>query len=727
MKWNSSPDVHDWPHFKPTLIEAVEGLVSNATSFDLKPADGPLSRQYKARWTRVHAFAPMKEAIAFSDEVFDAYRENHYQAGCHLGVISCYALQLLLVNLRDVEGRLQKQVSSVAQLINIHAPYQHMVKTDWPVFRLLHFASLLQRAPPDGAWQGEEDELSASKGAAEKLVSDVEEVLSADAKSDDSVLPPIAFFSFAWGWMSAHVSPVLQRWKSLSIRAPLILLARDKEASAACAKGCAGGGVAKNTRCVVAPQRLGVETMVAKYLALASAVRLGVTAVWFDLDVFVVSDPTPLIIKEMAQEAQPDLVFARHLLGESVSPAVVIARNTTTTVSLLMGYAGWLRENPFLLDHQGWDQYLNNRVGDFAGGFDYKGRTITVKKDEGPNHTFLPTSGVAPAGTNWRYLSTGFGSGDGWLGPNSVDALTLFHFWGVDDSQEKLFKIFYQQSSKPAGLSPTALEIMLRYRRAPVSGPTVSALLGNRERRKGVQKQSLHLVAVSYAHGCCGKSLKKNQQQALKVGVDEARAYGKADLGPAWAERNDLILSQKKGAGWWLWKPHLILKTLRDPAVPWNRGVVLWVDAGNFLHANPRPLLESSLQGSDVVALRLKWCLEADWTSIASLRTMNVSDNYAMVDRPQLGAYFLAFRKTKVSIAFVEEWLRLSEDPVALLGSAANQLVGSSAGKQEDEVPSFNSHQADQSVFSILYKRWGFRPISLEEGHRVVTLARWRE
>eukprot|EP00930_Biecheleria_cincta_P034342 TRINITY_DN23749_c0_g1_i1.p1 TRINITY_DN23749_c0_g1~~TRINITY_DN23749_c0_g1_i1.p1 ORF type:complete len:939 (-),score=143.10 TRINITY_DN23749_c0_g1_i1:278-3067(-) len=725
MKWNSDPDVHDWPHFKPTLMEAVDGLVSNSTMFNLHTADGPLSRQYKARWQRVHAFAPMKEAIAFSDDVFDAYREHHYQAGCHLGVISCYALQLLLVNLRDVEGRLQKQVSSVAQLINIHAPYQHMVKTDWPVFRLLHFASLLQRAPPDGVWLGDEDELSASKGAAQKLVSDVEDTLLAGAISADAA--PIAFFTFAWGWMSDHVGSVLERWKSLPMRAPLIMLARDQRASAACTKAsAASNNVAKKTRCVVAPQRLGVEAMVAKYLALAAAARLGITAVWLDFDVFVVSDPTALIVKELAHESKPDLVFARHLMSESVSPAVVIARNSTRAISLLMGYASWLRENPFLLDHQGWDQYLNNRVGDFAGGFDYKGRNVTLKENEGPNHTFLPPSGIAPALTNWRFLSTGFGSGDGWLGRNSTDALTFFHFWGADESQEKLFETFYPPRSNPASQSSASNEIMLRYRRVPFSGPAVSALLGNGERQGG-QQRSLHLVAISYAHGCCAKSLKKNQQQALKVGVDEARAYGKADLGPAWVVRNDLILSQKKGAGWWLWKPHLILKTLKDPAVPWNRGIVLWVDAGNYLHANPRPLLESSLQGSDVVALRLKWCLEADWTSIATLRQMNVSTKYAMVDRPQLGAYFLAFRKTRLSIAFVEEWLRLAEDPVALLGLAAEGLLRGTTAKQEELAPSFATHQADQSVFSILYKQMGFRPISLEEGHRVVTLARWRE
>ena len=39
-------------------------------------------------------------------------------------------------------------------------------------------------------------------------------------------------------------------------------------------------------------------------------------------------------------------------MSESISPAVVIARGSATAASLLLGYAAWLRENPYLLDHQ---------------------------------------------------------------------------------------------------------------------------------------------------------------------------------------------------------------------------------------------------------------------------------------------------------------------------------------------------------------------------------------
>eukprot|EP00933_Yihiella_yeosuensis_P081410 TRINITY_DN9500_c0_g1_i1.p1 TRINITY_DN9500_c0_g1~~TRINITY_DN9500_c0_g1_i1.p1 ORF type:complete len:937 (+),score=167.32 TRINITY_DN9500_c0_g1_i1:33-2813(+) len=736
--WQSEPDQFDWPYFRPTVLAAVNGLSPREKQFELRHQDGPLSRQYKARWHRILKFAPVLQAMQFSDDVFDAYREHHYRAGCHLGVISSYVLQVMQVNLRDVEGRMQRYTSSVAQLINLHAPFHQTCRTDWPIFRLLHFVSLLQRALPSMVFRGADTgETTAPKDAARALVSGVEKAIAVEAKraatSSKGAEAPIVFLTCAWGWLSDQVERILARWSTLFQKTPLVLLARDAKSSKECAK--ISNSVGSAIRCVSAPQRMGVEAMVAKYLALAAIARMGCTAVWLDLDIFVASDPTSLIRHELARKERSDLVFARHLNSESVSPSIIVARNSQEAVDILMGYAGWLRENPFLLDHQGWDQFLENRNGDFAGGFDYKGRNITIKDDDGPPLSFLPP-GRTTAATGVRYstISEGFGSGDGWLGHENAEGLVFFHFWGAAETQAEMFDHFYPHSR--IGFNNKALDIVLRYRREVTSGPQVSALLG----KPGVADagRPMHLVAVSYAHGCCQKSLAKNRKQALQVGADEARAYGKADLGPTWIEKNEHILSQKRGAGWWLWKPRLILQTLKDPAVPWHRGVVLWVDAGNFLHADPRPLLSKGLHESDVTALRLKWCLEAEWTSDLTLERLNTSSRYSICDRPQLGAYFLAFRKSELSIKFVEEWLKLCEDQKTLLGRIAASKLGlldesekSNESVEDDEYlessPNFNTHQADQSVFSVLFKEYGFKATSLEEGHRVVSLARWRE
>ncbi|CAK9052902.1 Leucine-rich repeat protein SHOC-2 [Durusdinium trenchii] len=720
--WNSDPDVFDWPLFKSMLADAATQLVSDESVFKLRSEDGPLSRQHTARWQRIHALHEMKELVYVSHDVFDAYRKHHYKAGCHLGVISSYILQIFVVHLRDIEGRLQKLVSIVANLVNVYGPVQQAARTDWAVWRLMHWASLLQRAHPDEIWQStQENELTAAKDAALTLVTDVKQAVETVQAAKGAA--EVIFVTSAWGWMSEQLHGVLRRWRVVSKTAPLLVLCRDRLASDTCVGlsdlSSAGASAARASsprrvkiRCIEAPQRLGVEAMVAKYLALASVAHLGVTTVWLDLDVFVLTDPSSFVFEELGNTSE--LVFARHQLSASISPAVLLARGSHKAASLLMGYAGWLRENPYLLDHQGWDQYLTNNDGDFAGLFDYKGRNTTTQDPYAPGHTFLASSGLAPLGTPWSFL-TRFGSGDGWQG--DIRHLLFFHFWGAQETQKEMFEMFYPKRAAFSSLSEKALKTILRYQKQPVSTPKVSTLL------KGQKK--LYIVAISYAHGCCAKSLKRNRDQALRVGVDEARSYGKQDLGPDWVAKNSQVLSQKRGAGWWLWKPYVVLRTLQDPAVPWDTGVVLWVDAGNYLHADPRPVLHEALEESDILALRLKQCLESDWTSQLTLLRMNVSSRYSLLDRPQLGAYFLAFRKTKAVMAFVENWLRLCEDEETLLGLQARQTPG--GPEVEEDLPTFMTHQADQSIFSILFKSHGFRATPLEVGHRAVTLDRWRE
>jgi len=566
----------------------------------------------------------------------------------------------------------------------------------------------------------------------------VEKALAVEVADSDT--SPIVFITAAWGYLAQFANVVLERWEALmgpSVRdpirsavAPLIFLAMDSEALQSCrnarldlsesSSNDSNSLTHASVRCVEAPRRLGVEAAVAKYLSLAAVARLGMSAVWLDLDVYVVRDPVPFIRGALHAQSSQNVCFVRHLASDSISPAVVVARGgSEEAVDILMRYANWLHENPFLLDHAGWDQFFENRQGDFSGGFDYQGRNVTpVKDDKGPQTSFVPVTGLAPQGARYGFLGNGFGSGDGWRG-TSEDDLDLFHFWGAKESQASLFAAFYPHTT--SGLTEAASRLVHQYKRVVAAHPSLSVFTGEPRDR------SLHLVAISYADGCCEKSIALNRQKAIEAGVDEARSYGRKDLDPVWAAQHHNILSQRKGGGWWLWKPHVILRTLLDPAVPWHRGIVIWVDAGNHLIADPRPLINSAMSDSDVVALRLKWCLESEWTTAASLKRLNASQRYSIFDRPQIGAYLLLFRKTDTSIAFVRDWLRNAEDPEALMGDITIDVASNATAQAEKELPGFQKHQADQSVFSVLFKERGFRAVTLEEGHKYVKLARWRE
>jgi len=698
----------DWEWFKSALNMALSSALADESVFRLDPSDGPMSEQYRERWSRVFRLPSFREAAAFGSDCFYKYRRQQWEAGCHPGVVASYLMQCLTFSTRDTGGWLQRYVGASWNLLNLLTPLSSLIHSDWPVFRALYLGSILRRGSLATGVVRTEDEPRAGRAPARALEDRLNEVLDPGPET-------IVYASAAWGdFATAEIlGAFLARWSALKFP-KLLMLALDSQA----AKTCHEKHLVGRVECVEVPQRFGTETVVAKYLTLAYITLRGTNVAWVDLDVYLPADPTTRLQAALTDDPNaPPLVFSGFLTSASLNPSLIMARGGEEASELLRRFAAWLYENPFILDHQGWDEFLQNPDGDFSGSWDYKGRNITSGAGDGLELSFAPAfvmPAQRPASANGKRsllftrLGPEFASADGWRGPR--DQLASFHFWGAAEKHQELFEAFYPYES--VGFSPAARAVLARYRREPISRDAASI-----DARKAVDAD-LHITTISYADGCCVQSIARNRQSALDVGVDLALAYGRSDLDQEWAEQHASVLTQKKGAGWWLWKPHVVLKTLRDDAVPWHTGVVLWLDAGNQYIGDPRPVVARALRDSDVSAMRLKCCVESDWTSDRALRKLG-GKSYVISDRPQLGAYFLIFRKTTTTLAFVEDWLRLSEDPDILMEPGARSSVHTSAGYQR--------HMADQSVFSVLFKQRGFQAMSLEEGHKVVQLDRWRE
>jgi len=605
-------------------------------------------------------------------------------------------------SIRDTDAWLQRYVGAAWRLLNMLSPITSLVHSEWPIFRALHIGSLLRRHPrpwvPNRLEQEGEvsAELRVSALDPTSLVALVREALRPAPRR-------AVYLTAAWGHMAGHIGAVVARWVALEFPR-LLLLALDRAAAEECQRHRLQRGRGR-VRCIEMPQRFGVEAGVAKYLAMSVVAQSAPMAVWMDLDVYLPADPTAALERTFEESGFPPLAMGTTLTSRSLSPCFFAARGGVASRWFLK-YAAWLYEHPYILDHQGWDAFLRNADGDFYGGWDYKGRNITSDPGDGLQLSFAPPDDTPDEPPSFAVLGREFASGDGFAVP--LDQLAAFHFWGALENQAELFSVFYPYER--TGFRPAARAVLRQYARTPVS----LTMDGVAARAQG----AAHITAITYASGCCEKSIERNRRSALSVGVDAAHAYGFSDLAEDWAAAHASVLSQRRGGGWWLWKPYLILRTLRDDRVPWHTGVVLWLDAGNFYAGDPRPVVAEALRGSDVAAMRLKCCIESDWTSAVALEKLGGS-GFAIADTPQLGAYFLILRKTTKALAFVEEWLMRAEDPDILLeaGGEANLL----------SAPSYQRHMADQSIFSVLFKQYGFEAMSLEDGHKAVQLDRWRE
>jgi hypothetical protein len=70
-------------------------------------------------------------------------------------------------------------------------------------------------------------------------------------------------------------------------------------------------------------------------------------------------------------------------------------------------------------------------------------------------------------------------------------------------------------------------------------------------------------LLINYANKTFRKSQKLNSKTGLEIGLfDKVISYAPKDINADFYQRNEKILKQRRGNGYWLWKPYVIQKSL---------------------------------------------------------------------------------------------------------------------------------------------------------------------
>lgn len=206
------------------------------------------------------------------------------------------------------------------------------------------------------------------------------------------------------------------------------------------------------------------------------------------------------------------------------------------------------------------------------------------------------------------------------------------------------------------------------------------------------ESQDHPLVLVSFVDGPL--VFTKNQQalvmSAADKGFTQIRTYSERDIGADFYSKNNHILDQKRGAGFWLWKPYLILKTLKE--LP-DGAVLVYTDSGLILKKPLAPILDF-LKTHDIILMT--------HGKKASIRKHLKYEAYKAFDFPlddtilnadNIWAFFMVIRKTPKTMMFLETWLSICQNSDALTDEPFDS-------KTQDNL--FEWHQHDQSILSVL-------------------------
>ena len=97
------------------------------------------------------------------------------------------------------------------------------------------------------------------------------------------------------------------------------------------------------------------------------------------------------------------------------------------------------------------------------------------------------------------------------------------------------------------------------------------------------------IVAVNYANDLYKETQKYCTHTAYKYGVDKVFEYSPKDIGFDFYKKNKSILDQKRGNGYWLWKPYIISETLKK--IEYG-DFLLYIEAGRYFIGNVNNLLK---------------------------------------------------------------------------------------------------------------------------------------
>jgi len=196
-------------------------------------------------------------------------------------------------------------------------------------------------------------------------------------------------------------------------------------------------------------------------------------------------------------------------------------------------------------------------------------------------------------------------------------------------------------------------------------------------------------VLINYADKFYYNAQKNNSRTGRVFGFDEVIEYNFSVLDNSFKEKNKSILEYSRGAGLWIWKPYIILKTLREL----NEGdLVFYADSGSYFIDHISKLLYL-FEKEEIIIFGSPYKNK----QFTKMDAFYFSQIHAY-ESQHAAASFIFVKKSTSTISFFEEYLKLCED-IRIVSDLPNECGLSN-------FPEFIEHRHDQSVLSLLCHKY---------------------
>ena len=163
-----------------------------------------------------------------------------------------------------------------------------------------------------------------------------------------------------------------------------------------------------------------------------------------------------------------------------------------------------------------------------------------------------------------------------------------------------------------------------------------------------------------------------------------------------WSKHGKFLYQNKRGFGFWLWKPYIIHSTLHDIEM---NDILIYMDAGCTINVEGKQRLNeyinllNSQSKYDIISFQMD-LPEIKYSKLALLEYLKVNEEDK--NSGQCNATVVLIRKGDHSLSVIKEWYRVA---------SIHNLINDQHSIREHKM--FIDHRHDQSIFSILVKQMG--------------------
>lgn len=191
-----------------------------------------------------------------------------------------------------------------------------------------------------------------------------------------------------------------------------------------------------------------------------------------------------------------------------------------------------------------------------------------------------------------------------------------------------------------------------------------------------------------------------NQAAQCKI-FDKIELYGSQHLQynrDFWTKHHKFIQKNNRGYGYWIWKPFLIQQKMANMK---DGDILLYLDSGCEIDTNKQELEKSFhvVKEDKIIGtmngVERNGLLEKDWSKMDLILYLNMNEEQYInsVQRQGGSNMFYVCPETR---SLVNEWYNIA---------CIYNLLDDSVSKYKN-VPSFKEHRHDQSIFSLLTKKY---------------------